>query len=63
MESLLDNQFVIDAAIFFAGLLSAGIVLGAKYLAESFRKSSNKLDDVLIPALERIAAALEEEEE
>lgn len=60
MEDILNSELVLQIVIFLAGLLSAGIVLGSRALIESFKKSSNKLDDQLIPLLEQVAAALEE---
>lgn len=59
MDSILSSEIVVQIVIFIAGILTSALVLGARALAESFKKSSNKLDDAFIPLLERIADALE----
>lgn len=59
MEDLLNNDLVISLAAFLAGLLASAIVLGARVLIKSFERSSNKIDDQLIPLLEKIADALD----
>lgn len=59
MEELLNSDIVTTGAGFVAGLLTAGLAFGARALIKSFKDSSNKLDDALIPLLESIAVALE----
>lgn len=55
MEEFLNSELAMTLATFIAGMLVTGITWGASALAKSFKESSNKLDDKLIPLMEAIA--------
>lgn len=63
MSDFLTSDLAVTLAVYLAGFLTLGIVWGSKALIVSFKASSNKVDDTLIPLLEKIAAALETKEE
>ena len=58
MDDFLNSDMAISVASFLLGVLLTGLAWGAEKLISSFKKSSNKLDDVLIPLLEVIKDAI-----
>jgi len=55
MEEFLNSEAAVTVATFLAGVFVTAITWGAAALVKSFKASSNKLDDALIPVLEAIA--------
>ena len=59
MDSVLNPDVLLPIATFLAGALFMLIVRGLDKVIDSFTRSSNKYDDVLIPYVQAIKAALE----
>jgi hypothetical protein len=55
MEEFLNGETAVMIATFLAGVFVTALTWGATALVKSFKASSNKLDDALIPVLEAIA--------
>ena len=57
-EDLLTSEVVGQIALFLSGALVTGLIWFSARLRKSFKESSNKFDDILIPALDNFEKAL-----